>query len=45
MTDRLLATLRTQLGSDFTLVDLDCDHMVPLARPAETAQLIRDLVG
>ena len=43
--DRLVATLRAQLGSDFTLVDLDCDHMVPLARPAETAQLIRDLVG
>lgn len=45
VTDELVATLRAQLGSDFTLVDLDCDHMVPLARPAETAQLIRDLVG
>ena len=42
---RLVATLRAQLGSDFTLVDLDCDHMVPHARPAETAALIRDLVG
>jgi len=27
---------------DFRLVDLDCDHMVPLAKPAETAALIRE---
>ena len=45
VTDPLVETLRAHLGSTFTLVDLDCDHMVPLARPAETAQLIRDLVG
>ena len=25
------------LGADFTLVDVDCDHMVPHAKPAETA--------
>jgi lipase len=26
---------------DFTLVDFDCDHMVPQARPAHTAAVIR----
>jgi lipase len=45
VTDELVATLRAALGSNFTLLELDCDHMVPLARPAETAQLIRNLVG
>ena len=45
VTDELVATLRTALTSDFTLLEFDCDHMVPLARPAETARLIRDLVG
>ncbi|MEU0495709.1 alpha/beta hydrolase [Mycobacterium sp. NPDC006124] len=45
VTEELVATLREALGSDFTLRDVDCDHMVPLARPAETARLIRELVG
>ncbi|WP_308206409.1 alpha/beta fold hydrolase [Mycobacterium yunnanensis] len=45
VTDELVGTLRAALGPDFTLLDVDCDHMVPLARPAETARLIRDLVG
>ena len=45
VTEELVATLRAALGSHFTLLEFDCDHMVPLARPAETAQLIRDLVG
>jgi len=45
VTDDLVATLRAALGSQFTLLEFDCDHMVPLARPIETARLIRDLVG
>ena len=36
--------LKTSLGPDFTLVDLDCDHMVPLARPDETAAAVRKLL-
>jgi lipase len=41
VTDELVAALDAQLGSDFTLVEFDCDHMVPHAKPAETAELIR----
>ena len=26
---------------DFALVEFDCDHMVPQARPADTAAVIR----
>ncbi|WP_304442188.1 alpha/beta fold hydrolase [Mycobacterium sp. 3519A] len=39
--------LRTRLTerSDFTLVDFDCDHMVPQARPAETAAVIKQVAG
>ncbi|MDT5073804.1 MAG: lipase, partial [Mycobacterium sp.] len=32
-------------ATDFTLLEWDCDHMVPLARPAETAALIREHLG
>ncbi|MET0452742.1 MAG: alpha/beta hydrolase [Mycobacterium sp.] len=45
VTDELIAVLEARLGSDFTLVDFDCDHMVAQAKPAETAALIRDRVG
>jgi lipase len=45
VTDALVAALSAELGPDFTLVDFDCNHMVPNARPAETAALIRDAVG
>jgi lipase len=45
VTDELIAALSTHLNADFTLVDLDSDHMVPNARPAETAALIRERVG
>lgn len=41
----LVASLRERLGTDFTLVDIDCDHMVPNARPAETAAVIRERLG
>jgi lipase len=41
VSDELLARLRDRLGSDFTVLDFDCDHMVAQAKPAETAALIR----
>jgi lipase len=41
----LLAALDAGLGSDFTLLHWDCDHMVPLAKPEETAALIRDTLA
>jgi lipase len=37
----LISLLNSQLASDFTLVEWDCDHMVPHARPADTAAVIR----
>jgi lipase len=39
VTDDLLAGLAGR--PDFTLMEFDCDHMVPLARPADTAAVIR----
>jgi lipase len=39
VTDELLAALGER--PDFTLVEFDCDHMVPQAWPAETAAVIR----
>lgn len=41
-TDELIATLDAALGSDLTVLQWDCDHMVGQARPAETAEVIRD---
>ncbi|MBW0017642.1 MAG: alpha/beta hydrolase [Mycobacterium sp.] len=43
--DRLIDGLRQRLGADFELLDFDCDHMVPHAKPAETAALIRKRLG
>jgi len=37
----LITALTERLGPDFRLVDLDCQHMVPHARPGEVAELIR----
>lgn len=42
VSDELLALLRDRLGSHFTLLDFECDHMVPSARPAETAAVVRE---
>jgi lipase len=39
--DELIASLADHLGSNFTLLEWDCDHMVAQAMPAETADLIR----
>ncbi len=44
-TDELIATLRAPLGDHFTLAELDGDHMVGQARPAETAAIIRAQLG
>ncbi|BBX17879.1 alpha/beta hydrolase [Mycolicibacterium duvalii] len=39
--DELIAGLDAGLGANLTVLEWDCDHMVPLARPGETAELIR----
>lgn len=44
VSDELVNALRERLGSDLTLLDFDCDHMVALAKPAETAAVIRGAV-
>ena len=43
--DHLIAGLQDRLGSDFRLLDLDCNHMVPYAAPADVAELTRELLG
>ncbi len=45
VTEALIEGLSTQLGADFTLVEFGCRHMVPLADPAQTASVIRDMLG
>lgn len=42
VTDELVTTLEAASGSGFTVLEWDCDHMVPLAKPAETAAAISD---
>ncbi len=44
VTDQLVAALQQRLGADFQLLDFECDHMVPYAKPTETAGLIRGLL-
>ena len=44
-TDALIHTLDAGLGSSLTVLEWDCDHMVPLAKPAETAAVIADRLG
>lgn len=44
-TDELITALQSRLGADFTLLQWDCDHMVPQARPAQCAALIREQLG
>ncbi len=45
VSEQLVAGLRQRLGADFELLDFDCDHMVPHAKPTETAALIRKRLG
>jgi lipase len=40
--DALVEALDAGVGPDFRYVEFDCDHMVPLARPVETAAVIRE---
>ncbi|RVW00288.1 alpha/beta fold hydrolase [Rhodococcus xishaensis] len=41
VTPALIEALKSGLGSNFELVNVACKHMVPLARPTETAAAIR----
>src|SRR5581483_4335089 len=41
VSNELVASLQERLGTDFELMDFECDHMVPHAKPAEIAALIR----
>jgi lipase len=41
VSDDLVSLLGDRLGSNFTLLDFDCDHMVAQAKPAETAAVLR----
>jgi len=45
VSDHLIAGLQRRLGSDFRLLDFDCNHMVPYAKPDEVAALTRELLG
>ena len=45
VTAALVDALTAALGEDFTLVDVDCGHMVPSAAPEETAAAIRERLG
>lgn len=44
VTDNLITALADRLGSDFRLLDFDCNHMVPYAKPDEVAALTRELL-
>ncbi|MCW2661400.1 MAG: alpha/beta hydrolase [Mycobacterium sp.] len=44
VSDQLIARLQGRLGSDFRLLDFDCNHMVPHSNPTEVAALIRELL-
>lgn len=41
VSDELVNRLAQRPGGRFTLEELDCNHMVPQAKPVETAKLIR----
>lgn len=44
VTPAFRAALTGRLGPALTVHEFDCDHMVPLARPTETAELIRGVL-
>ena len=44
VSDSLITSLTERLGSDFRLIDVDCEHRVAQAKPAQTAAAIRDLL-
>lgn len=39
--DRLIAGLRERLGTHFELLEFECEHMVPHAKPDDVAALVR----
>lgn len=41
VSDALIDGLRERLGEDFELLDYECDHMVPHAKPEDVAALVR----
>ncbi|BBZ06797.1 alpha/beta hydrolase [Mycolicibacterium doricum] len=41
-TDELIASLDAALGSNLTVLQWDCDHMVGQAKPAESAAVVRE---
>ena len=41
VSDQLIAGLSERLGPDFRLLDFECNHMVPYAKPSEVAALVR----
>jgi lipase len=43
--DAVIEALTARLGTDFTFEVFDCRHMVPLAKPAETAAIIGDMLS
>ena len=45
VTDEVIASLHAALGVNLTVLHWDCEHMVPSARPAETAEVIRAQLG
>ena len=44
VTQSLIDAFIDRLGSDFTLAEFDCKHMVAGAKPAETAAIIRGML-
>jgi lipase len=42
VSDALIEALDVGLGTAFTRIDFDCNHMVPLALPNQTAAVIRE---
>lgn len=41
VSDQLVVALQQRLGADFQLLDFECNHMVPYAKPTEVAGVIR----
>lgn len=44
VSEKFKSALTEQLGEDLGLVEMDCHHMVPQAKPAEVATLVRELL-
>ncbi len=44
VSDQLITDLHERLGSEFTLLDFDCNHMVPYSKPDEVTALARELL-